>query len=669
VLQRLRQPTVILLALILVLAAGLRLWQLGSLPPGLYHDEAYNGLDARRLLQRGAFPHFHEGWELYRVDAYATRAPRETGWPVFFEGNYGREPLHVYLMALSIALFGPTPFAIRLVPALAGIAAVGATYLAAAAFLHRRWYPGAALGAAFALAVFFPAVHFSRFGIRGMLFLPVASLCVYGFWRGVAALEGGGGRALGWFAFAGFWLGLGLYTYSVARLFPLVFLLYVPLWLGRNRERWRGALAPLALMAGTSLVVAAPLLLFFARYPFYFTFRAGFVSNRGRAAVDSSPWLTWLFNVGRVVRGLFWQGEAFLRHNLPGRPFLDPVQGVLAVAGMMAAGVAGRRREDSGDRVRWLFLALWVLVMLLPSVFSGDAPHFGRMIGVAPPLAILSGVGAEGVRRLLQARRGVSSRAAPIAVAALLAASALLTTGDYFGRYAGHPELAATFYVEEWELGRYAAALAASNDLYLTPTQEEMATIYFALGDAGLLHSFASSGGALPLGRPGRAPLYLVRPDEPARVAALLARLPGAVVEPAVAGVVPVRVATPLAAGDALATWEGAVALSAWELARDADQLTVTLRWQALANMQRDYTVFVHLVDGEGNLVAQEDRPPDGYPTNDWRRQEWVEDRFQVALPETLPAGSYSLRTGFYYLPTAEPFGAPVVLGEPFSLP
>jgi 4-amino-4-deoxy-L-arabinose transferase-like glycosyltransferase len=669
VLQRLRQSKFILLALALLLAAGLRLWWLEALPPGLYHDEAYNGLDARRLLDGGTFPYFHEGWELYRVDAYATRAPRETRWPVFFEGNYGREPLHVYLMALSIALFGQSPFAIRLVPALAGIAAVWATYLAAASLLPRRWQPGAAPGAAFALAVFFPAVHYSRFGIRGMLFLPVASLCVYGFWRGVAALEDGNRRAPAWLAFAGLWLGLSLYTYSVARLFPLVFLLFVPLWLGWSRERWRRALGPLAAMAGTSLVVAAPLLLFFARYPFYFTFRAGFVANRGSGAVNSSPWLTWLLNVGRVVRGLFWQGDAFLRHNLPGRPFLDPLQGVLTTGGVAAAVVTGWRRPAGEERARWLFLGLWVLVMLLPSIFSGDAPHFGRMIGVAPPLAIVAGAGVEGVRRLLQAQRGVSSRAASIVVAALLTISAALTARDYFGRYAAHPELAAAFYVAEWELGRYAAGLAVSNDLYLTPTQEEMATIYFALEDADLLHSFARSGAALPMGRPGRAPLYLVRPDEPAQVEALEARLPGAVVEPAVAGAVPVRVETPLPAGATVATWEGAVALSDWELAREADHLTVTLRWQALANMQRDYTVYVHLVDDEGNLVAQEDRPPDGYPTSDWRLQEWVEDRFQVALPGTLPAGSYHLRTGFYYLPTAEPLGAPVALGEPFTLP
>ena len=39
-------------------------------------------------------------------------------FPIFFEGNYGREPLHVYLMASPIALLGATPVAIRIVPAL-----------------------------------------------------------------------------------------------------------------------------------------------------------------------------------------------------------------------------------------------------------------------------------------------------------------------------------------------------------------------------------------------------------------------------------------------------------------------------------------------------------------------------------------------------------------------
>jgi len=55
---------------ILLLAALLRLWHLGRLPPGLYHDEAYNGLDALSLAAGRTFPRFYEGWELYATEAH-----------------------------------------------------------------------------------------------------------------------------------------------------------------------------------------------------------------------------------------------------------------------------------------------------------------------------------------------------------------------------------------------------------------------------------------------------------------------------------------------------------------------------------------------------------------------------------------------------------------------
>jgi hypothetical protein len=80
--------------------------------------------------------------------------------------------------------------------------------------------------------------------------------------------------------------------------------------------------------------------------------------------------------------------------------------------------------------------------------------------------------------------------------------------------------------------------------------------------------------------------------------------------------------------------------------------------------MVRDYTVYVHLLAEDGTLVAQTDRLPDGYPTDDWQPSEVVMDTFQVALPENFPAGTYRLQSGFYYLPTLERLGEPLVLGE-----
>ena len=127
-----------LLILALLAAAFLRFWRLDSLPPGLYHDEAYYALDALSLLDGQTFPIYYEGWELYAQDAHAERPASPTRFPIFFEGNYGREPIHVYLLALSIKLFGATPFAIRLVVAVSGVLGVWTTYLAAGELVGTR---------------------------------------------------------------------------------------------------------------------------------------------------------------------------------------------------------------------------------------------------------------------------------------------------------------------------------------------------------------------------------------------------------------------------------------------------------------------------------------------------------------------------------------------------
>jgi 4-amino-4-deoxy-L-arabinose transferase-like glycosyltransferase len=319
---------------VLLLAAFLRLWRLDSLQPGLYHDEAYNGLDALSLVQGRMFPQFYEGWELYALDAHGDNPPEPTIWPVFFEGNYGREPLHVYLMALTIRLFGATPFAIRLVPATSGVLAVLLVYFAAKELLNLRNGPEEStpllipLLAAFFLAILLPAIHFSRFGIRAMVFVPIEMLSVIFFWRGYNLSQrrsSPGYKRLPnavtlSFLAAGFFLGLGIYTHAAARLFPLLFVLFVLFWAWRDWSGLRQNLLNVGGMAAVSLLTALPLLLFFWRYPYFFVFRIAYVANKGRGTVEDQPLLTWLLNVGRMVRGLYWQGETHLRHNLPGRP-------------------------------------------------------------------------------------------------------------------------------------------------------------------------------------------------------------------------------------------------------------------------------------------------------------------------------------------------------------
>ncbi|MBI4301617.1 MAG: glycosyltransferase family 39 protein [Chloroflexi bacterium] len=82
----------------------------------------------------------------------------------------------------------------------------------------------------------------------------------------------------------------------------------------------------------------------------------------------------------------------------------------------------------------------------------------------------------------------------------------------------------------------------------------------------------------------------------------------------------------------------------------------VTLYWQAENQPQKDYTVFVQLLDAAGRLVSQDDSMPDrgGFPTSWWEKKEIVKDDHEIALPQTLVPGDYRLIVGFYVLETGQ---------------
>nr|MCU0510576.1 hypothetical protein [Anaerolineae bacterium] len=144
--QTLQSPA-IQLAIILIVAAAFRFWAIDRFPPGLFGDEAAEGLDA--------------------LDALAGRGA------LFFPANYGREGLYIWLVAGSIKLLGVTPFATRLPAILLGVATCLVTWAMAREMIRalpqrpssrldawlRAWGP---LVAALFLATSYWHIHFSR---------------------------------------------------------------------------------------------------------------------------------------------------------------------------------------------------------------------------------------------------------------------------------------------------------------------------------------------------------------------------------------------------------------------------------------------------------------------------------------------------------------------------
>ena len=160
-----------LVAVILV-AFALRLPAAGEPPPGLYHDEAYNGIDAAGVLDG----------ELQ----------------LFFPANNGREPLFIYVTSAMVAIVGRSPIAPRLAAALLGTLSVAAVFAAGRVlFGPRVGLIGAAL-----LAVAPWPVILGRVGFRAGSLIVVLTLAVAATelgrtrWR-LRALPAGSAQHLG----------------------------------------------------------------------------------------------------------------------------------------------------------------------------------------------------------------------------------------------------------------------------------------------------------------------------------------------------------------------------------------------------------------------------------------------------------------------------------------
>ena len=82
----------------------------------------------------------------------------------------------------------------------------------------------------------------------------------------------------------------------------------------------------------------------------------------------------------------------------------------------------------------------------------------------------------------------------------------------------------------------------------------------------------------------------------------------------------------------------------------EARDVGVLLRWQADHPLNTSYKVFVHIVDENGQVVAQDDSIPAlwTYPTNAWKAHEVVSDFHWIRLPNLDHSKPYTLVVGLY---------------------
>jgi 4-amino-4-deoxy-L-arabinose transferase-like glycosyltransferase len=451
----------VLLALLLIAAWGVRVWQNGSLPFELWFDEARLGVVARRILT-------------------------EPSYRPFFIEYMDRPAQHAMLTALSFGIFGANISSLRLVLALFGVLNVLMAYL-----LFGRWLGrvGGLVAAAVVLSMRYE-LTFSRIAFDANTTPFFMLLTLFFLDRGFHR------RRASDFTLAGLAIGLGLSFYAPLRLFVL-FLLALGL-IGCAvvvvRKRSIAPLRALQLhilcMLFGFLTTGGPLLEFAATSPDVHFSRNQSVSifNSHTEPVVAHAVLNSTFK----HLGMFnYQGDRNGRHNLPYAPMLDPLSGFLFLLGV---GLAAR---DVRGRPNLLMLGLFA-VMLQAGIWSteGDAPSAVRSIGVLPSLVYFIALALVTLHRdavqwlkswdARQATKYVPAAIYPrlkafpsFALIAVLLMIALLNLDTYFNRQMVDVAIWMTHSIDDTWIGNEMNRLAATYDIALAADLSTSPTIQF----------------------------------------------------------------------------------------------------------------------------------------------------------------------------------------------
>lgn len=412
-----------LLISILIIASFLRLYNITELPPGLYPDEAMNGNNAMEALSING----HFKW--------------------FYPENNGREGLFINIQALSLALFGNFPWALRIVSAIFGILTVLGLYFCAKELfnnINEKIKNNIALLSSFFLATSFWHINFSRIGFRAIMapFFLVWALYFFLLSLRKTALQrqimfkkseiidskletnskfsnskfktfisSFGFHASGLAILAGLLYGLGFHSYIAYRATPLLILIIVLLYWLKNKE-WqirKKNFISIFLFFIFVIIAAAPLILYFSQNPQDFFGRTAQISIFN----SHTPLKDLGINILKTAGMFNFSGDYNWRHNYAGKPQLFWPVGILFLIGAFFAINSLiqnlKFKNQNGDskfkidspttnaknlRFAFCILISWLIISAIPVIISNEGlPHALRAIIMIPPIFILAGVG------------------------------------------------------------------------------------------------------------------------------------------------------------------------------------------------------------------------------------------------------------------------------------
>jgi hypothetical protein len=299
-------------------------------------------------------------------------------------------------------------------------------------------------------------------------------------------------------------------------------------------------------------------------------------------------------------------------------------------------------------------LLLWIVVMLGPTIFAEDAPHFLRSVGVLPAVLIFPALGLSQIWTWSK----LPSRLGLALVVLLTAASFFATVNDYFIKYGRNPTTGYWFEAAARDLTEN---LNRESGMVLIDQRyfEGWPSVSYLFDediDAETYHpqDLVKDQINPPVSVYSWPHKYRVEVtqaiDEPAVISSENGSLAQGDLDPAPYVLfIHDRVAKP-DNYPVLANFDNGIQLRDVQMTLIDDKLIeVNLLWSTEKNLDQPLVAFVHVIEN-GELIGQSDAQPGQgtWPTYLWRPGLIINDRHFIELSEEFDEKQHQIHVGMY---------------------
>jgi len=371
-----------LLIFVLLLAAILRFWQLGNVPPHLSPDEAALGYNAFSILNTGHDEHH----QLF---------------PIIFKSFGDFKPgLYVYLTIPAILLFNLTEFAVRFPSALSGVIAVYLVYKITKRLEFKT--SGLEIVASLMLAISPWHIQFSRGAWEANVAITLTLAGIFYFFKSLQKQK--------YLILSTVFFALTLITYQGAKLSTAIVVLLLVVLYWRDIIKFKLKNITYSLIAGGIISIPVVLSFFSGQtgrlgvfsvfsYPRSDDYLQHFLDETG---VNKNSLIYYLFyneplNFLRGIMGRYFNHFSgrflFFEGDWQNPMFSAPYHGMLTLADipLFVSGVAVAFKNLF--KKNNVFIFGWLLLSPLPAVLSRDQVQAVRALNMAVPLSILLAFG------------------------------------------------------------------------------------------------------------------------------------------------------------------------------------------------------------------------------------------------------------------------------------